>query len=367
MCDQIADVLRREILRRCRPGDKLGTVEKLAARFGTSTITLSKALLRLSSEGLIESRQGSGTYVLDPPSRKYVALVSGLYPGTTYLSRAALHVSGRLQLLLNERGHPVQISWAHGLIEDEHSDLAFQDLAARVKRGGIFGIVSIHGPYRAHWTELLDTAPVPVIGRPSRGTYVRNDTRQAVIDGVAYLCKAGCRRIAFMDHFDPDCPDRAKDVERKSFRAAVAEHGCRTVESWIRGDLFPNDPGAGYEEFKEIWTSREEKPDGLVIMDDVLYPDAAVAILESKIRAPDQLRVITHANKGFGAVYPFPTARLEVDLDAIARTMADLLFHLAAGGRPEELSPVVPHRLVEPAAAPIQAPRRSCLRDGSRV
>jgi GntR family transcriptional regulator len=48
---------------RYRPGDPLSTEETMAAEFGVSRITLRRALDTLAREGLVERRQGIGTFV----------------------------------------------------------------------------------------------------------------------------------------------------------------------------------------------------------------------------------------------------------------------------------------------------------------
>lgn len=61
---QIAGILRGRILSGWhRAGDKLGSENELAQRFGVSRSTIRQALAELHESGLIESRQGAGTFV----------------------------------------------------------------------------------------------------------------------------------------------------------------------------------------------------------------------------------------------------------------------------------------------------------------
>ncbi len=60
---QVANVLRKEIAGgKYREGESIGTQDELSKRFGVSSITVRKAILLLSEEGFVETRQGKGTF-----------------------------------------------------------------------------------------------------------------------------------------------------------------------------------------------------------------------------------------------------------------------------------------------------------------
>lgn len=74
---QLFMVLREQIMRSLyRAGSALPEEEELCVQFGVSRITVRRALADLESQGLIEKRQGRGTYVsLDlPPARPLATL-----------------------------------------------------------------------------------------------------------------------------------------------------------------------------------------------------------------------------------------------------------------------------------------------------
>lgn len=63
---QIMEVLEREVSSgRYKPGDQLPTQEALAEHFGVSLAPVKQALRELEERGVISTRQGRGTYVLD--------------------------------------------------------------------------------------------------------------------------------------------------------------------------------------------------------------------------------------------------------------------------------------------------------------
>jgi GntR family transcriptional repressor for pyruvate dehydrogenase complex len=61
----VEGVLRLIRERALRSGDRLEPERELAARLATSRTVVREALNRLVSEGLLTSRQGSGTYIAD--------------------------------------------------------------------------------------------------------------------------------------------------------------------------------------------------------------------------------------------------------------------------------------------------------------
>ncbi|WP_137391579.1 FadR/GntR family transcriptional regulator [Rhodoligotrophos defluvii] len=64
LADQIADVLRQEILAGTRePGSKLPTEQQMADMFGVSRAAIREAVSRLKQDGLVQSRQGLGAFV----------------------------------------------------------------------------------------------------------------------------------------------------------------------------------------------------------------------------------------------------------------------------------------------------------------
>jgi len=63
---QIMRILEQEIRsERLKPGDQLPTQEALAAHFGVSLAPVKQALRELDERGIIATRQGRGTYVMD--------------------------------------------------------------------------------------------------------------------------------------------------------------------------------------------------------------------------------------------------------------------------------------------------------------
>ena len=326
---QVVNLLRREILPKLKPGDRLEPLTALAKRFSVSVLTVREAISALVQEGLVEKRHGSGIYVTDHSQRQHVAIVLGIHPMTPHFTFCTFRILEQLHFFFNQRGLRVHTYWAPHANGENAPDPAHDELAENLAGGRVSGIVLARGPLNARWKTLLTRSGLPVV-RQEHVQSVEQGYGQMIRAGARFLVESGRRNLAMLFGSDPwDDPSREtnwKETARQTFLETLNSFGAQSRDSWIRGDFRPNTPGAGYEQFKEIWMAGEEKPDGLLICDDHLFLDAAIAILEIGIRVPDQLMVVTQANKDSGMLYPFPTARMECDIDFAAQSLGRLLI-----------------------------------------
>lgn len=68
LSEEVSSDLQRRIARaELRPGDRLPTEKALGEAFGVSRAVVREAIARLKADGLIETRQGSGAFVVEAP------------------------------------------------------------------------------------------------------------------------------------------------------------------------------------------------------------------------------------------------------------------------------------------------------------
>ena len=78
---QVLDTIKTDILSgRYQPGQKLPSEAALLKRFGTSRITVGRALRELQQAGLVQRRAGSGTFVASASSDEGGLLFGLLVP-----------------------------------------------------------------------------------------------------------------------------------------------------------------------------------------------------------------------------------------------------------------------------------------------
>jgi GntR family transcriptional repressor for pyruvate dehydrogenase complex len=80
LSDEIADSIKNSIKEgEWKLKEKLPSENELSEMFGVNRLTVRMALQKLSSQGIVETRVGEGTYVKDFSFRKYIEEVSDFY------------------------------------------------------------------------------------------------------------------------------------------------------------------------------------------------------------------------------------------------------------------------------------------------
>jgi DNA-binding LacI/PurR family transcriptional regulator len=350
---EISILLRKEILQNHRAGDRLPAEVELAKRFSVSAGTVAKAIIALSAEGLVERRHGSGTYVTDRSTQKHVAIIADWDIAQPRVSFFFLRVIQSLRGYFHQQGRRSRVYLGYREDEGKTTSEVQAEFSEELEAGRVAGAVAVMPPWK--WHRQFEQCGVPVVGSGAVG--VDDDREVTGRLGARYLLDCGRRRIALLGWADRYrlAPGAASLVN--GFRAEAQARGVNVREEWIRCDINPGLIAAGWAEFREIWTSASEKPDGLFVSDDVLFRDAASAILELGIKSPAQLLVITHANRGSGMHAPFPVARLEYDPDAHATTMGEMLMSLMKGESLTQPRVLLSHRLLpmeECAPSPVE-------------
>jgi DNA-binding LacI/PurR family transcriptional regulator len=347
-CHHLVDLLRGEI-ENTPVGAKLASLRALASRFGVSPTTMSQALMILAHAGRIRPRHGSGFYVCEQRAPRHIGVLMEVDLSFSGLSNYWRSLTQQVRLRLAAQG--LRSRLYAGFCEPD-TDPGFTkcpELLEDVEQDRLLGMIVTYGSPRREWTDTLRKRRVPVVGYwPAFDHYVRYDYATATRAATESLLAAGRRKLAFMDWAEPRRARPQRDELFEAFKATLAEHGAAFDPRWVRREFHPNQPGAGWEEFREIWMAGAEKPDGLIVADDVLFGGVVNAIGQLSIRVPEQLRVVTHSQCGAPEDYPFPVWRMETDAAALAGAQVDLLAALLRREPVPEPQVRVPMRFVAP-------------------
>lgn len=343
--DRVAAELRKHISAHCRAGEALPPVRELMKTLGVSHSTLRAAQALLAQEGYLVARHGSGVYVCERALRRRVAIYSELDLLHPRVSPYHRQVARLLRDFLEARGVEAEVCLGKTACGDPEPDRPtcprFLD---DVEAGRLDGVAFVGAATTAGWGQWFSRFPLPAVGGWCRHT-VNTDGQAMMLAGVEQLVAQGCRRLALL----------AWGHTADRFAECLAAHGLEFRPQWCRHDLEPSLPGAGWDEFREVWATGPEKPDGMLILDDVLAVDAARAIGDLRIQVPEELRLVVHANKDSGLVFPCPATRLEVDPAEAATLLGGMLLDLLDGRDVAQPNPSLPFKVI-PAVPDGQQP-----------
>ncbi|MCX6972612.1 MAG: substrate-binding domain-containing protein [Verrucomicrobia bacterium] len=332
--EEIYGELRQEILSKRKPGECLPSEAELAKRFGVSVVTLRNATLGLEADGFVNRVSGIGVLVCDRKAHGRLALVSR----DVAFDPRPLYFHLRFTPLLQR--NLLQAGWktvTHLQMDSDPGSL--DDLRDGMARGRYTAVVWTIGDVPKDIRAHAAKHSVTVLG----GTdchLVKVDYDAMIKEGVDHLVRSGCRRIAGLFSGPPtEFPEPDDRHASRVFNERLAHHGLSAPPGLVVQDTEARLTGSGWQGFRDLWSASRERPDGLLVLDDVLYHDAARAILELGIQVPSRLRIVTHSNRGDDFVHPFPVSLLEVDPEEMAAAAAEFVMQTLEGGgaRPQDL------------------------------
>jgi DNA-binding LacI/PurR family transcriptional regulator len=318
--------LRREILSQRKPGERLPSEAEMARRFGVSVVTLRNATLALESDGFVKRISGVGVVVCERKAHGRLALVSR----DVAFDPRPLYFHLRFTPLLQR--NLLQAGWETvTCLQIDSEPAGLTELRAEMSRGRYDAIIWTLGDapkdFRAHAREH----GVTLIGGAD-DALVQVDYDAMIRTGVDHLVGAGCRRVAGLFSGPPTELPGPDDLHATQiFNQRLAHHGLKATPGWVVQDTEARLLGSGWQGFRDLWSASRERPDGLLVLDDVLYRDAARAILELGIKVPSQMRIVTHSNRGDDLVHPFPVSLLELDPDEMAAAAAEFVTQVLEG------------------------------------
>ncbi len=199
-------------------------------------------------------------------------------------------------------------------------------------------IVSHHGPALA---RALANTPQPVVfvGDPETPglCYVDVDQSTAAATATAYLIERGAKRIATIT----GPLDMAAAVQRlRGFEQAMLAAG---LDPSLRADGDFSAVG-GRRAAQRLLAERPDL-DGLFVANDLMASGALPVLTDAGRRVPDDVKVVGFDDSSAARQTTPPLTTMTNPASELARTAADMLNELLAGGRPD--SPVIlPSNLV---------------------
>jgi|GEM_PF-2055321 len=341
---------------RLSPGDRIDDQPALRERLGFSNDTLSPAMKALEEMGVIRRQRGVGTTLLDREAAStqlwsiaIPAYVMSCYAGSMFFPC----LTHALHLRLREEGfnctlHPIPK-------QDPTLGINLNVLKNVVGDGRTQEIDGIISPQTLEcgafeWAPENGIAISGVLEQGVQGHGVGIDELSMITHATAVLAGQGHRKIALVGHID-NKPSRvllrAHEAVRDSFPDNVSDK--------ILGGGFGL--GAGQRVAQKLLNMpAEERPDGLVLVDDIVAMGLANELVTSSGYRPSMaVQTIVQAPVPFA----LPVFRFEVDLIELARLAVETL-------RVKLYNPATPDsvRLVRPVFAGLTPTRLPSGSDG---
>ena len=341
LTDQIVDELRAAVrFGRWKAGDRLPTREELMAMCGVSRNVVKAAVRRLVAEGLVVTRPRLGCIVTRPSRRPMRGVVleidtsSGIPYGNACFSAAFQRALGEERIDCRRVGlsydsHDKMISFDRERLERElaeRPDVALVT-ASQSRKSGIQRIMDAHDvPY------VMAGSAAP--GRHPRMLWTGpRDMCVGIDDFVADCVSTGIRSVMWLAHSEKTGFNPCAALER----SGIAVERLFAWRKSIGYDI-------GLKQFMELGRDRmlermKKGPlcDLLFVADDHLALGVIPALLESGVRIPEDLKLVTQYNKGFGLVLTKSLARIECDPAATAAECARGVAEWIKTGRFPEL------------------------------
>lgn len=326
--------VKQEILRSFagkKAGERIASEAEYIEKFGVSITTVRQAMRELVKEGWIEKRQGRGTFLLDSSARqqKHIAVVLGVDITSENLSPYNLQIMKETKQSLESLGLATRLYFGNLPLGTPASGIHCPDFIADVHLGRIQGLICFFTKRESSWINLLKQKRIPFIDFGFRyENWGKVNTRTFIKNALAYFRERGRQHIALLvresltDGYHPLsgpleelAPEYGIKIERRLLDI--------TANGWERG--------MGWEHFRDIWYSGSEKPDGLIIGDDMLFSDVQKAISELKIDIPQSLDIVLNTSDAIRIEPQFPVYQWKYLTASVAMSDAQAMKALLEG------------------------------------
>ncbi len=348
---QIARELLAEIRANLSIGAKLDPETQMARRFGVNVLTIREALRVLQEGGVIQRQRAIGTTVVNPLGGSWVSILCEMdvfspRSGSLFL-RSVIH---HLRRFLRQAGLPSRVSIGETEPAIPCGEITAVDFLADLEANRLAGVLALSTPPSDWWLQKLIRQGIPVIG--SNDLYpVRVSLAPWEDLNGALRCLLDYQRdrVAYIGWVDPQGRLGLTDYRAKALDELERCYPATLRKEWIKSEIHPERAGAGWDEFREIWSSGEERPNGLIVDDEHLLPDVEKALDELRISVPRDLLIVSHRTRGNTYQPRHPVIFQETDPSLYAYRMADAFLRLYRGEKLPGPTIPVPRLIIDDA------------------
>ncbi|MFB3777619.1 MAG: GntR family transcriptional regulator [Bryobacteraceae bacterium] len=288
-------------------GARLPSEHEMVRSYGASRVTVIRALQELRSQGYIERRAGSGTFVSASRAKRlsFGLLIPDL--GETEIFEPICRA-----MASSQQAESHSLVWGRTLSSATATLADAEEVCSRMISNKVSGVFfapvegnSEKDALNEAIASALSEAQIPIVlldrdiyqfPRRSRFDVVGIDNRRAGFVAAKHLLEAGCRRVAFLGrpHMAPSCVARS--------------WGCRDAVSECLDELAAPlvdhlDPA---DRARLAGIMESYKPDGIVCSNDRMAAVLMKTLAAIGVSVPDQVRLVSFDDVQYASLVTVP-------------------------------------------------------------
>ena len=341
---------------------RLPGLRALREQIGVSQGTLNAALDRLEERRVLLRRERSGVFVASDLGRRNVCLICTLdFFLRSNVSPFWQLLLDRIQNLAGEHETHLTVAFAGPVIPEalmerpsDPSPLPHY-LREEITAGNFDGVLSVGLPRpTTHWIEERG---IPVVAFAGAARFSVTTARLPVVEqGVEALAKSGCRQIDlwlpprshWVDRFDLIQQAFNKSIARYSgVEGNIVPSASEVADFDTDGVYYPARIETGWEYAHRFFgpdSDKANRPDGVVVADDMLGLGALMGFFELGISVGEELQIASYANAGSPTLLGWEKRiyRIEYDIARLVEMLYETLEALMKNGKAAAMGEFVP-------------------------
>jgi DNA-binding transcriptional regulator YhcF (GntR family) len=328
---QIVDGVRQAVQTGAyKPGDLLPGFREIAKELGVCLIVVRSAFSRLAAEGIVCRRRGVVSVVMEPEKklwRGHIVIASIEIRENHLLSG----ITGELRQDLMKAGYLVStvvIGTSPGNYDFSHLESVLSGSVTLVVSTSCF-------PEIEQFLSRFKT-PYIVFGDSKKAVgRVKLDCTKAVTDFVRY-----CRANKVKRVLEITVGSKAASAREMLAKAHIECKSWPIVRKGGIEDILRATLAAFYRKMERY--GRAWLPDVLYFNDNFAAQSALIALLESNVDIPGEVRFVTWSNRGEGPFWRKELTRIEIDPFESGRIFARYVLKYLSGRKIPEDTAVSP-------------------------
>ncbi len=322
---QLETTLRKQIRRgKWACNSRLPAEDALMAQFNVSRPSMREALNTLASEGIIERRHGSGTYVRRVPVGR-IAIFARLGNITSPMGYWHRDLISNLDEQCRTENLRIELLVVHGRNREELMDSFMRSLQflPSAEFEGAVGLTAL-----PHFDETLSHLGIPHVtlsgGISGQGASVILDYLE-----MSRMMRSCMKEHGYDDYMVMRVEDPAEAIGDELYQ--YLEECCNILtDGKVERKLSLESIDDAQNTFLKWWDSKPSCR-GLVFFDDALCEMCCKAIWEKKILIPDDLAIMTHANTSKDFILPAVPYKIGFCPEETAGKVWELLSNVRNG------------------------------------